>query len=108
MVDSSDIHLIVVLLRPAKASPMTGSTGAPQPITVQPPVDSPKTPPRAPSTPPDRPARRPHSAKYNATRSDMNAKRARSAVVTAKPHSSPNELSEENQKRAKPQALASR
>jgi len=27
MVDRSDIHLIVVLLRPAKARPMTGSTG---------------------------------------------------------------------------------
>ena len=38
----------------------------------------------------------------------MRAKRARSAVVTAKPHSSPNELSAENQKRARPQALARR
>ena len=51
MVDTSDIHLIVVLLRPAKARPITGSTGAPQPITVQPPVVSPKMPPSAPSTP---------------------------------------------------------
>ena len=120
IVESSDIHLIVVLLRPAKASPITGRTGAPQPITVQPPVESPKMPPSAPSTPPDPPALRPHgatgraarrsiqSAKYAATRRDMKAKRARSAVVTAKPHSSPNELSAENQKSARPHALVRR
>jgi len=50
IVERSDIHLIVVLLKPTKARPMTGSTGAPQPITVQPPVASPKALEKAPST----------------------------------------------------------
>src|SRR5215470_12202466 len=120
IVDSSDIHLIVVLLKPAKARPITGRTGAPQPITVQPPVESPKMPPSAPSTPPDPPALCSHgatgsavrrsiqSAKYAATRSDMKTKRMRSAVVTAKPHSIPNEPSAENHKSARPQALSRR
>src|SRR5262252_1641490 len=114
MLDRSDIHLIVVLLRPTKAS-----TGAPQPITVQPPVVRPKMPPRAPSTPPDPPARLPnavvaglrrssHRAKYAATRRDRRAKRARSAGVTAKPHSMPKLPSAENQNRARPQVLARR
>src|SRR5262252_3663929 len=117
--DRSDIHLMVVLLRPTKARPITGSTGAPQPITVQPPVVRPKMPPRAPSTPPDPPARIPHAvapglrrsshrAKYAATRRDSKAKRARSAGVTAKPHSMPKLPSAENQNRARPQVLTRR
>ena len=74
MVDTSDIHLIVVLLRPAKARPITGSTGAPQPITVQPPVVSPKMPPSAPRTPPEVPAGRPQAVATRSRRASQSAK----------------------------------
>src|SRR5262249_39997579 len=60
--ESSDIHLRVVLESPANASPTTGMTGAPQPMTVHPPVASPKTLETAPSAPPEAPARGPQPA----------------------------------------------
>ena len=58
ILDSSDIHLSVPLESPTKARPTTGMTGAPQPITVQPPVASPNTLENAPRTPPCPPAPR--------------------------------------------------
>src|SRR5262249_50946191 len=51
-VERCDSHARVVLVSPAKARPTTGITGAPHPITVQPPVASPKTLETAPSAPP--------------------------------------------------------
>src|SRR5262245_47689185 len=119
-VERLDIHLSVPLDSPVKASPTTGMTGAPHPITVQPPVARPHTLAAAPTAPPWPVAltlqldagvcarRYIHRAKYAPTSADIDAKRARSAVVTAKPHSMPRGLSEENQKRARSQTLPSR
>src|SRR4030095_16605877 len=49
-----DSQASVPLERPTKASPTTGITGAPQPMTVQPPVARPHTLPAAPRAPPRR------------------------------------------------------
>src|SRR5262245_760243 len=50
--DSPERSARVPLVRPAKASPTTGSTGAPHPITLHGPVESPRTPAAAPRAPP--------------------------------------------------------
>src|SRR3989442_14259591 len=56
MRESCDSTASVVLESPAKTSPTTGSTGAPQPTTLHGPVDSPSTLTHAPTAPPARPA----------------------------------------------------
>ena len=53
--DTPDISARVVLDSPVKASPTTGSTGAPHPTTLHGPVDRPSTLTPAPTTPPARP-----------------------------------------------------
>src|SRR2546425_917818 len=56
MRESCDSTASVVLESPAKTSPTTGSTGAPQPTTLHGPVDNPSTLTQAPTAPPARPA----------------------------------------------------
>src|SRR5216117_2657602 len=53
---SATITASAVLESPAKPSPTTGSTGAPQPTTLHGPVDNPSTLTQAPTAPPARPA----------------------------------------------------
>ena len=88
----------VVLERPANMRATTGSTGAPQPTTLQGPVDKPSTLAAAARLPPARPepARQPRtpaerrssqSATYTATSAAVNTKRTTSAPSTANPHS---------------------
>ena len=105
----------VPLVSPAKASPTTGRTGAPQPTTLQGPVEKPRTLVTAPAIPPARVTGGRHpagadpvrwwtqSAKYVPKRSAIPANRTRSDMSTAKPHSGPPKgLSAENQKRTRP------
>ena len=56
MRETCDITASVVLESPAKTSPTTGNTGAPQPTTLHGPVESPRTLTHAPTAPPARPA----------------------------------------------------
>src|SRR5215831_13075948 len=107
----SESSATVVLDNPANASPITGSTGAPQPTTLHGPVESPSTPAHALTAPPARPAptrqpctaarRSSHSATYTPASSAVTTKRTTSAPSTAKPHSGwPYGPSAENQNNA--------
>ena len=110
----------VPLDSPATASPTTGSTGAPHPMTLHGPVDRPSiaaAAPRLPPLPAD-PAAHPrigprrrlsrHKANQAPTRPEVARMRARSRTSTAKPHSvPPYGLSAENQNRARLERRAS-
>ena len=71
--ETSESSVTEVLDNPAKTSPTTGSTGAPQPTTLHGPVDRPSTPASALSVPPaaagaDAPAAHPHGAPFEPER----------------------------------------
>lgn len=104
----------IPLERPTKARPTTGITGAPQPITVHPPVEKPSTPASTPNAPPlwpnlgfqravrVRSRQWKTSAKYDPNSNDISMNRSKSLTVTANPQSTPpNGLSALNQKSAR-------
>src|SRR5262249_2860033 len=118
-IETCESRETVPLDSPMNASPRTGITGAPHPITLHVAVDSASVLTSAPATPPRRPrcaelrndgsvrVRCAQTAKYAPKITDITRKRSRSPKVTAYPHSIPKTPSDENQKTARPRRKSS-